>query len=50
MDIVKEAPEVKRPYTRPTLSVHGSLEALTQRVSWKGRADGGFLFQSRTGG
>jgi hypothetical protein len=41
---------VKRPYTTPTLTVHGTLQQLTQRVNLRGHSDGGILFWSRTGG
>ncbi|HEV7992179.1 MAG TPA: hypothetical protein VGP25_10155 [Gemmatimonadaceae bacterium] len=50
MDSITKTDAVKRPYTTPTLTVHGTLEQLTQRVSTRGHSDGGFLFWSRTGG
>jgi hypothetical protein len=50
MDTIHTTEAAKRPYTTPTLTVHGTLEQLTQRVNLRGHSDGGVLFWSRTGG
>jgi hypothetical protein len=34
-------PEPKKPYSKPTLTVYGTVRELTQRVGTHGKADGG---------
>jgi hypothetical protein len=33
--------ETKKPYSKPTLTVYGTVRELTQRVGISGKADGG---------
>jgi hypothetical protein len=50
MPVIQRLAVPKRPYVAPALKVYGSLEELTQRVSKRGRPDGGILLLTRTGG
>jgi hypothetical protein len=40
--------EPKKPYSKPTLTVYGSVRELTQRIGNRGNKDGGIRNQSRT--
>jgi hypothetical protein len=40
--------ETKKPYSKPTLTVYGTLKELTQNRGFRGRADGGGRRAPRT--
>ncbi len=41
--------EPKKPYSKPTLTLYGTVRELTQRVGLHGSIDGGTFPRSRTG-
>jgi len=41
--------EPKKPYSKPTLTLYGTVRELTQRVGLHSRTDGGSFPRSRTG-
>jgi hypothetical protein len=40
--------ETKKPYSKPTLTVYGTVRELTQAVGSRGTPDGGSRFTPRT--
>ncbi len=41
---VKQEPEKpKKPYTKPTLTIYGTVRELTQKVGQNGQRDGGII-------
>jgi len=40
--------EPKKPYSKPTLTVYGTVRELTQHVGARGNSDGGSRFTPRT--
>jgi hypothetical protein len=40
--------EPKKPYSKPTLTVYGTVRELTQNVGARGTLDGGSRFTPRT--
>jgi hypothetical protein len=41
--------EPKKPYSKPTLTLYGTVRELTQRVGAHGTGDGGGFPRNRTG-
>ena len=41
--------EPKKPYSKPTLTLYGTVRELTQRVGAHGTGDGGTFPRNRTG-
>jgi hypothetical protein len=41
--------EPKKPYSKPALTLYGTVRELTKRVGLHGRSDGGSFPRSRTG-
>jgi hypothetical protein len=41
--------EPKKPYSKPTLTLYGTVRELTQRVGAHGTGDGGSFPRNRTG-
>jgi hypothetical protein len=39
--------ETKKPYSKPTLTVYGTVRELTQKVGTRGNLDGGALLGKR---
>jgi hypothetical protein len=39
--VKREPKKPKKPYTKPTLTVYGTVRELTQKVGTAGQADGG---------
>ena len=41
-------PELKKPYSKPTLTVYGTVRELTKSVGGRGNPDGGGRFSPRS--